>query len=75
MGLQNQGYAFHGCCVSAFASFGEPLLDQLLRVSKLADLFARRAFAAKIVRQPLTIGGLSKHPGERELADAARACK
>jgi hypothetical protein len=38
-------------------------------------LTAGCAFAAKIVSQSLTIGGLSKHPGKRELANSARACK
>jgi hypothetical protein len=75
MNLQDQGDAFDGGGVGAFAALGESLFNQLLRVGQLGNLLASRAFATKIVSEPLAIGGLRKHPGKGVLAYTTRAGK
>ena len=42
-------------------------------VGEERDAPAGRALAAEVIFQSLTIGGLSKHAGQGELAEAARA--
>jgi hypothetical protein len=75
MRLENERDPLYSSRVRAFSAFSEPLFDEFLWISQLGDGFARRAFAAKVVRQAFAIGGLSEHPGERELAYATRPGK
>ena len=71
--LQNQRLALDGRGVGAFATFGEALLDQRVRVGEAGDFRAGITFAAEIVFQAFAVRGLREHSGEREFADAARA--
>src|SRR5713101_162871 len=73
MGLQNERDALDRGSISAFATLGEALLDELLGISEEADAAASGTFSAKVIFQALAIGGLGEHARESEFAEAARA--
>ena len=73
MRLKNQGDAFDGGGVGAFAALGEALLDDWVGVGEKRDAFAGFAFAAEVVFQAFAIGGLREHPGQSEFAYTPRA--
>jgi hypothetical protein len=71
--LQDQWGALNGGGIGALATLSETLLDQLLRLSEKGDALARQAFAAGVVGEALTVGGLREHARESKFADAARS--
>src|SRR5262249_26378125 len=73
MRLQEERGTLDGCSVGAFAALRQTLIDQVGEVREFADGTAGRALAAEIIFQALAVGGLGKHAGKREFADAARA--
>src|SRR4029077_14173015 len=73
MRLQDQWSALDGGGVGAFAAFGDTLLDEFFGVGKERDAQAGGAFAAEVVGEALTVGGLREHAGERVFANSARA--
>src|SRR6266699_2247148 len=71
--LENQRHALDGGGVSALATFGEALLEQRLQIGEPGDALTSSALAAEVVGEAFAIGGLRKHAGEGEFANAARA--
>ena len=71
--MKYQGDAFDSGGISAFATFGESLLEKRLGIGEQGDALARGALAAKIVGEALAIRGLCKHARKSELADTPRA--
>jgi hypothetical protein len=71
MSLQDERCAFHGGGVRAFAAFGDALFDQALRVGQQRNALAGVAFAAGIVFQTFTVGGLREEASEGVFTGAA----
>jgi hypothetical protein len=71
--LQNKRHALDGRCVGPLASLRESLLDEGPNIGEQPDLPARLALAAEIIWQPLAVGRLREHSGQREFPDSARA--
>ena len=67
--------AFDGGSVGPLAAVRESLFDQRAKVCEQADPAAGIALTAKIIGEPLAVGGLREHSGEREFSHSARPGK
>ena len=75
MRLENQRNALDSGRVGAFAALDKTLLEESLRIGKQSDAPAGVAFAAEIIGEAFTVGGLRKHTREGKLTDAARSAE
>src|SRR6266851_1458578 len=63
--------ALDGSGIGALTALNESLLEQLLRIGELGNAEAGGAFAAEVVAQTFTSGGLREHARQREFAQTA----
>src|ERR1035437_2296987 len=73
MRFEQEWDTFNGGGVRALPALRQALFDQGTNVRERADAAAGVALAAKIVAEPLAVGGLREHARERELSDPSRA--
>jgi hypothetical protein len=72
MRFDQEGDAFDRSGIGAFTAVREALFDQRTKVGEQADSPAGITLPAKIVGEPLAVGGLRKHSRKREFPDSAR---
>jgi len=73
--LEKQRNALDGGGVGPLAALRQAQFNQRRGIAEPSNLNARSALAAKIIVQPLAVGGLREHARQREFPDPARAGK
>src|SRR5215472_15448180 len=75
MRLKDERHSLYCGGVSTLPALHQPLLNELLGISKQRNALTRGAFPAKIVVQAFAVGRLREHACQRKFADAPRPGK